>query len=150
VDVKKYMTEDLECIEDLLKELHDNIREWSDVKLLQKASIMFDAFHRRFALEDFLLRHVQPTEEMRAALKEFVKVRRAFREDLESLLLLHAEDPDFRAEIGKLLERVSKHMVYIKAEFDRNFLDRILTTQLANLSSDLESKVGAQSFGRRQ
>jgi hypothetical protein len=146
MDVKAYMLEDLEFIDGLVKELRNHITKWSSDKVLEKSGDMFDAFYKRFRLEDFLLRHVRPSKDMELSLKKFLKVRNEFRENLESILMLHVDEPDFLMEIGKLHEAVLTHITYLKIDFDPNFFDKISAEQLSSMSLDLEKRIKMQSF----
>lgn len=146
MDVKNYMTEDIEFIERLLTELDTNIEVWSSDKVLEKTSDIFHAFDNRFALEDFVLRHVKPVGGMKQSLEIFLTRRRDFRATLENVLMLHVDEPEFAKEIKHVLEAVSKHMVYIKTEFDPNFVDKITPEQMAIISTDLGKKVRLLNF----
>jgi len=146
MDVKSYMKSDLRFIDNLVGELQDNITTWPSEKVLEKSGEMFDAFYKRFGLEDFLLRHVKPSPEMMPTLKKFLQVRNHFRENLENILMLHVDEPDFLVEMGHIHKAIIKHMVYLKTEFDPNFFDQISSEQMAKLSADLEKKIMLLSF----
>jgi hypothetical protein len=146
MDVKLYMNDDLKYIENLVGDLYNNITIWPSEKVLEKTSAMFGAFHKRFALEDFLLIHVKQTVAMQETVKGFLQKRTNFRENLENMLMLHVDEPDFRAAIGKVREAVSKHLLYLKEEFDPAFVDRISQSDMAGMSTDLEEKLRIQSF----
>ena len=82
MDVKAYMDDDLNFIDGLVSELEANINKWPSEKLMDRSKEMFDAFYRRFALEDFLLKHIKPSAEMQAPLKKFLDIRGEFRANL--------------------------------------------------------------------
>ncbi len=73
LDIKAYMMENLNFIDGLVQELEKNTKRWSSDKVLEKSGDMIEAFHKRFSLEDFLLRHVSPSKEMQIALSGFLK-----------------------------------------------------------------------------
>ena len=146
MDVKAYMAEDLEYIDDLVQELRDHVTKWSTDKVLEKSGDMLDAFYKRFRLEDFVLRHAHPSKDMEISLKRFLKVRNQFREHLENILMLHVDEPDFLREIRKVHEAVIKHIAYLKSDFDPNFFDKISATQLSEMSVALEKRIKILSF----
>jgi hypothetical protein len=146
MNVKNYMNEDLKFIDDLVIELNANISKWDSDKVLEKAGDMFDAFHKRFALEDFILRRVKRSVDMQKNMKTFLKIRGSFRENLENILMLHVDEPDFKTEIGKVHDEVAKHVVYLKTEFEPNFMDQISSDDMAHLSADLGKKIRVLSF----
>jgi len=146
MDIKAYMNSDLKFIDGLVRELEENTTTWSTDKVLEKSGEMFDAFYRRFGLEDFLLKHVKPTAEMLPSLKKFLKVRNHFRETLENILMLHVDEPDFLTEIRHIHKSIVKHMIYLKTEFDPSFFDQLSSDQMAKLSADLEKKIMVLSF----
>ncbi len=146
MDIKAYMEDDLNFIDGLVSELEANIAKWPSEKVLDRSSEMFDAFYRRFALEDFLLRHIKPSAEMQAPLKKFLGIRGEFRANLENILMLHVDEPDFLTEIGRVHKAVTKHMSYLKEDFDPNFFDKVAPEQMAKMSADLEKKLKVLSF----
>jgi len=146
MDVKAYMAEDLEYIDDLVQELRDHVTKWSTDKVLEKSGDMFDAFYKRFRLEDFILRHARPSKDMEIPLKRFLKVRNQFREHLDNILMLHVDEPDFLREIRKVHEAVLKHIAYLKTDFDPNFFDKISAAQLSEMSVALEKRIKILSF----
>lgn len=146
MNVKYFMNDDLKFIDDLVTALSAHITKWDSDKVLQKAGDMFDAFHKRFALEDFILRRVKRTAAMQANMQKFLKVRRDFRETLENILMLHVDEPDFKTAIGKVHEAVVKHVNYLKTEFEPNFMDQITSEDMEGLSTDLKSKIQVLTF----
>ncbi len=146
MDVKNYMNEDLKFIKSLIRELHQNITEWSTDKVLDKTDAMFHAFHKRFALEDFIFGQVKPTGVMKNSLEQFLKIRRTFQEKLEKILLLNVDEPDFLKNIGEMLKVISNHMLYLKTDFEPNFIDRVSVDQMARISANLEKEIRLLSF----
>ena len=146
LDIKAYMEEDLNFIDGLVQDLQKNTTKWSTDKVLQKSGEMFEAFYRRFGLEDFLLRHVSPSEDMAISLKRFLKIRNQFRENLELILMLHVDEPDFLAEICNVHKAVTLHIAYLKSDFDPTFFDKISPIQLGHMSADLEKRIKVLSF----
>jgi hypothetical protein len=146
MDVKAYMDDDLNFIDGLVSELEANINKWPSEKVMDRSKEMFDAFYRRFALEDFLLKHIKPSAEMQAPLKKFLDIRGEFRANLENILMLHIDEPEFLVEIGRVHKAVIKHMSYLKEEFDPNFLNKVAPEQMAQMSADLEKKLKVLSF----
>jgi hypothetical protein len=125
------MAEDLKFIENLVNELDDNIAKWSSEKVFDKTNVMFVAFHNRFAVEDFLIRHARPTAEMQVVLKDFLRARSKFRDHLETILILQIADPGFRTAFGKIRQAASKHLDYVKTVFEPNFVDQVLVDEVA-------------------
>jgi hypothetical protein len=140
------MMENLNFIDGLVQELEKNTKRWSSDKVLEKSGDMIEAFHKRFSLEDFLLRHVSPSKEMQIALSGFLKLRNKFRENLEDILMLHVDEPDFLTEISKVQKAVVAHLEYLKNDFDPNFFDKIPANELASMSIELEKRIKVLSF----
>ncbi len=128
------MSEELTFLQNLVTELDDNITIWFPDTILDKTDVMFAAFNNRFAIEDFLIRHAKPTAKMKVALKKFLKIRMKFREDLETFLIVGVEDPNLHTAVGILRLAVSKHIEYLKKEFEPNFVDRISSDQMTIMS----------------
>jgi hypothetical protein len=137
---------DLKFIQGLLKELDANIEKWDSEKVLDKANDIFDAFHKRFALEDISMRYIIPTPEMKVELMRFLKIRRKFREDLESLLMMNVDEPDFRTGMNELLAHVTSHLVYLTTNFEPRFFDKIIPEQMSAMSGNLEKRLRIMSF----
>jgi hypothetical protein len=140
------MSEDLEFTGSLVSELQQNIKEWSIEKIIDRIDVMFHAFHKRFALEDFIFNHVKPTGVMKNSLEQFLKIRRAFRKRLENILLLNIDEPDFRNEIAQLLKAMSSHMIYLTTEFEPDFIKQVSADQMALMSATLKSEIHLLSF----
>ncbi|MBK7748554.1 MAG: hypothetical protein IPI39_14990 [Candidatus Obscuribacter sp.] len=144
MDVKVYMSQDIQLIDDLVKRLQDHITKWDSDKVIEQAELIFDAFSKRFAIEDFLLR-LKTNRDMQDALVKFLKIRREFREKLETLLTLHVDEPDFHGQVIMLHQALLKHMAYLKAEFEPRFVDQVSAAQMATMASDLEQRALALS-----
>jgi len=133
------MNSGLKLIDGLVGDLQDNITTWPSDKVLEKSGEMFDAFYRRFGLEDFILRHVKITSEMLPPLKNFLKVRIHFRENLENILMLHVDEPDFLDEMGHVYKAIvpsktNESMI----ETESKFSDRSKRVTKDGLLSDSE------------
>jgi hypothetical protein len=140
------MSEDLRFVESLVDELQEHITRWDSDKVIDKTSAVFESFNRRFLLEDFLILHVQLTEEMRKALKHFLEVRKGFRKALERILSLHVDEVDFRSDISNLHVAIFNYMSYLKTEFEPSFIDQINPAQMSALEAGLEKKARLLSF----
>ncbi|MBL0188021.1 MAG: hypothetical protein IPP97_20015 [Candidatus Obscuribacter sp.] len=145
MDVKVYMSQDIQLIDDLVKRLQDHITKWDSDKVIEQAELIFDAFSKRFAIEDFLLLRLKTNRDMQDALVKFLKIRREFREKLESLLTLHVDEPDFHGQVIMLHQALLKHMAYLKAEFEPRFVDQVSAAQMATMANDLEQRALALS-----
>ncbi|CAN5574560.1 hypothetical protein BH11CYA1_BH11CYA1_20860 [soil metagenome] len=146
VNFETYMNDDLRFIDNLLDVLNLHINEWDSDKVLEKADDVFTAFKRRFGLEDFLIRRIKPTVSMQVTLKEFLKKRQEFRNELDNILLLHVDEPDFKTATKHLSHTISKHVTYLKNVFEPSFINKIPEEQMASISSDFYRKVLNLSF----
>lgn len=95
-------------------------------------------FWRRFALEDFILCKLKLKADLKPAIERFLKKRREFREILEDILNLHVDEPDFRNEIGNLLDKVRKHMSYRENEFYPQVINPLSESDAKGISEALE------------
>ena len=141
MDIKEFMDKDLQFIDSIVHELSENITRWDTDKVFEKAKEMFDAFSRRFALEDCLLCQIVPNVDIRPGIKTFLKRRLEFREKLEDILNLHVDEPDFREAISSVLESVHKHMKYREEEFYPQVINRLSAADLERMSQVLEKKL---------
>ena len=141
MDIKEFMDKDLQFIKDVVQELSDNITTWDTDKVFEKAKEMFDLFSCRFSLEDSLLCQMTCSTDVKLGIKNFLKRRREFRERLEDILELHADDPEFRKAISSVLETVRKHMKYREEEFYPQVIDRLPATDLERMSQALKKKI---------
>lgn len=138
MDVKKFMDKDLHHVESIVKELSENVTRWDTDKVFEQACVMFDLFSRRFALEDAILTKLKPCNDLQAGIKTFLKRRLEFREILESVFELHPDEPDFRKNIGKVLDGVHKHMAYREGEFYPQVINKLAPADLESLGEALE------------
>ena len=143
MDMKQYMDKDLHHLESTVKELSANISSWDTDKVFQKAREMFDAFSRRFSLEDYLLCKIKPNKELCPGIEKFLKRRRELRTALENILLLHADEPDFRKEIQHIFEIVERHIKYRESEFYPHVINRLPAADLERMTKALEERVHA-------
>lgn len=144
MDMKQYMDKDLHHLERMIKELLDNITRWDSDRDFEKAKELFDAFSRRFNLEDYLLCKITPNISLRPGMEKFLKRRREIRAILENILLLHADEPDFRKEVSHVLEFVQKHIKYRENEFYPEVINRLSEADRDRMTKALESRLQAE------
>lgn len=145
MNMKQYMDKDLHHLENVVKELAENVTRWDSDKVFEKAKEMFDAFSRRFSLEDFLLHQITVTTQLRPGIRKFLKRRRELRAILEDVLLLHVDEPDFRKDLGQVTEFVQKHIKYREEEFYPEVINRLPEADRACLAKSLEKRLNAEA-----
>ncbi len=141
MEMKQYMDKDLHHLESGVKDLSANITHWDSDKVFEKAKEMFDAFSRRFALEDYLLCKITPNAQLCPGIEKFLKRRRDLREVLENILTLHADEPDFRKEISHVIAMVEKHIKYRESEFYPHVIDRLPASDLERMEKALDERL---------
>ena len=143
MDMKAYMDKDLHHLESGVKDLSTNITHWDTDKVFQKAKEMFDAFSRRFQLEDYLLCKITPNAQLCPGIEKFLKRRRELRAVLENILTLHADEPEFRKEISDVIAMIEKHIRYREIEFYPQVIDHLPAADLTRMEKALEARVQA-------
>jgi len=141
MNVHEYMKEDLQVIKDQIEEFMAEHGTWSPLKCMDKASELFHAFKRHFDLEDFTLRLFKPTPEMRTALQQFLKERLEFRADLERILMLHIDEPEFLQEIGELLQRTQVYIQKLETKYKPAVFYRISPAELERINAELLKRI---------
>jgi hypothetical protein len=141
MDMKQYMDKDLHHLESGVKDLSANITHWDTDKVFQKAKEMFDAFSHRFHLEDYLLCKITPNAQLCPGIEKFLKRRMELRAVLEDILTLHADEPDFREEIGLVIAMVERHIRYREIEFYPQVIDRLPAADLERMEKALAERV---------
>ena len=141
MNVHEYMKEDLQVIKDEIEEFMEAHGTWSPLKCMDKASELFHAFKRHFDLEDFTLSLFKPTPEMRTALQQYLKERLEFRSDLERILMLHIDEPEFLQEIGKLLQRTQAFIQKLETKYKPTVFYRISEPELQRINAELLKRV---------
>ncbi len=141
MDTIEFMTRDLELLK---KRIHDvsSAYEAQDAGLtMTRSKEMFDAFSKRFSLEDFLLSKFTPSEAMRPHLKAFLDKRRSLRERLEDMLMMHVSEPDYIKEVQKLIHAADEHVKFLESTFHPEVIDKISKDDLANMNHALEDRL---------
>jgi hypothetical protein len=141
MNVHEYMKEDLQLIKSEIEEFMANYRKWSPVKCMEKASELFHTLKRHFDLEDFTMGLFKPTPEMRAALQQFLKERLEFRANLENILMLHIDEPDFVKEIGLLLQRTKEYIEKLETKYKPAIFYRISAPELEHINAELLKRI---------
>lgn len=88
--------------------------------------------------KDCILSKLKPSAELQPGIKTFLKRRLEFRAILESVLNLHPDVPDFRKEIGNVMDGVHEHMTYREREFYPQVINQLSPANLNSISEALE------------
>ncbi len=146
MNVNEYMDRDYQL---LLKRV-DDVRKAYELSnpshTMSQATEMFDAFERRFALEDFLNSKVHETPTMKAAIAKLLIRRQKIRELLEDMLMLHVSEPDFKKSIKVVMTELGEFLKFVKNEFSSEFISKISEGDLKNMSHALEDRIHAIAF----
>jgi hypothetical protein len=113
---------------------------------MQRASEMFEAFSRRFSLEDFLLSKIEGRKSSTDVLKTFLSRRRKVRDRLEDMLMLHVSEPDFLNEIRGILNECELHVQFLRDNFYPEFVDKLTPDQEQYVATALEDRLHQISF----
>lgn len=146
MDVKDYMQRDFELLEKHVADVAKAYEHRDPGVTMQRASEMFEAFSRRFSLEDFLLSKIEGRQSNGEVLKTFLARRRKVRERLEDMLMLHVSEPDFLAEIHRILKECELHMQFLRDNFYPEFLDKLTPDEWQYMATALEDRLHQISF----
>jgi hypothetical protein len=141
MDVKDYMQRDFQLLQKRVEDVRKSYQHQDPAKTMTQATEMFDAFSRRFALEDFLFSKIRPTGEMQPVIEKFLKRRRKVRESLEDLLMLHVSEPDFMKGIKELLDDSQAHLDFLHSEFHPGVIDKLPEEEMQNMANALEDRL---------
>jgi len=141
MNVNEYMERDF----DLLKKRIDDVRkayeQQDPSRTMSQTTEMFDAFHRRFVLEDFLLGKVKhQTASMKPAIEKFFIQRRRIQDILEEMLMLHVSEPDFMRVLRRAGSAAGEYLRFLANEFYPQFIDQISEDDRNNMSHALEDR----------
>jgi hypothetical protein len=146
MDVNQYMYRDLEL---LTKRVNDvavaNVNHATPLTL-ERSKAMFEAFRRRFGLEDFILSKFEPTSEMSVIIRRMLKKRGEVRERLEDMLMLHVNESDFKEQIQTLIKLLEEHLSFLRVEFLPEVMMKLPTPSIQNVNHALEDRFHNTSF----
>lgn len=146
MDVKEYMQRDFQLLEKRVADVAKAYEHQDPGKTMEKSTEMFDAFNRRFSLEDFLLGKIAVKPSMESSRKTFLTKRREVRERLEDMLMLHVSEPDFFKEIQKILKECEQHLEFLRSIFYPQFLDQLSEEEWSYLATALEDRSHQTAF----
>jgi hypothetical protein len=146
MDVKDYMQRDFELLEKHVSDVAKAYQHQDPGVTMQRASEMFEAFSRRFSLEDFLLSKIEGRKSSTDVLKTFLSRRRKVRDRLEDMLMLHVSEPDFLNEIRGILNECELHVQFLRDNFYPEFVDKLTPDQEQYVATALEDRLHQISF----
>jgi endonuclease/exonuclease/phosphatase family metal-dependent hydrolase len=146
MDVNQYMYRDLELLTKRVNDVAVSYVNHEAPLTMERSKAMFEAFRRRFGLEDFILSKFEPTSEMRLIIRRMLEKRGALRERLEDMLMLHVNESEFKAQIQTLLRLLEEHLNFLQVEFLPEVMMKLPTPAIQNVNHALEDRFHNTSF----
>jgi hypothetical protein len=146
MDVNQYMYRDLELLTKRVNDVAVSYVNHATPLTMERSKAMFEAFRRRFGLEDFILSKFEPTSEMRLIIRRMLEKRAALRERLEDMLMLHVNESEFKAQIQMLLRILEEHLNFLQVEFLPEVMMKLPTPAIQNVNHALEDRFHNTSF----
>jgi hypothetical protein len=146
MDVNEYMYRDLELLRKRVNDVAAAYANHATALTLEKSKAMFEAFRRRFGLEDFIFSKFEPTAEMSLIIKRMLAKRRELRERLEDMLMLHVNEADFSEELQALVKLLEEHLNFLTVEFLPEVMMKLPKPAVQNLNHALEDRFHNTSF----
>jgi hypothetical protein len=141
MNLKEYMERDFELLQKRVNDVASAYDHQEPGATMSKATAMFDAFTRRFIVEDFLFTKFIPTAEMKPIIEHMLLRRRKVRDKLEDMLMLHVSEPAFMQDLQDLIRMAEEHLLFLKESFDPNVIDKIDESSMNNMSNALEDRL---------
>jgi hypothetical protein len=146
MDVNEYMYRDLELLTKRVNDVAAAYENHATPLTLDRSKAMFEAFRRRFGLEDFILSKLEPTVEMNSIIRRMLKKRAELRERLEDMLMLHVNESDFKEQIQTLIKILEEHLNFLRAEFLPEVMMKLPMPSIQNVNHALEDRFHNTSF----
>jgi hypothetical protein len=146
MNVDEYMDRDFSLLQKRVNDARKAYEQQDPSRTMTQAGEMFDAFGRRFALEDFLLNKVHQTCLMKQTLEKFLSRRAHIHELLEDMLMLHVSEPDFMRSLKRLISESEEYLQFLHHEFKSHVLDQITEADRKNISHALEDRLHKVAF----
>ncbi len=141
MNLMEYMDRDFELLRKRVHDVSNSYQQQNPGLTMERSSEMFEAFSRRFSIEDFLFSKFKPTPEMKPIIEKMLAKRRVVREKLEDMLMLHVSEPDYMREIQKLVKMAEEHLDFLTKEFHPNVIEKIDEDTAKNMSNALEDRL---------
>ncbi len=143
----EYINRDLELLRKRVVDVSSAYDQRDPEFTMRKAKVMFEAFTRRFDIEDFLFSKLTPAPEMVASIGLYLKKRSGLRNRLEDMLMLHVSEPEFMRQLQLLAATSQEHLQYSEQEFLPNFIGSLSESENSNLSNALEDRLHNSPLG---
>jgi hypothetical protein len=141
VRLTEYINRDFELLRKRIADVSSAYDHQDPEVTMVKAKAMFDAFYRRFEIEDFLFSKLPPTHETRVLIKTYLKKRLQLSNQLDDMLMLHVSEPDFMTHVRALIIMSKEHQEYSEQEFLPNVIKHLSVSESNNLSNALEDRL---------
>jgi hypothetical protein len=146
MDVNEYMYRDLELLTKRVNDVSMAYEHHATPLTLERSKAMFEAFGRRFGLEDFVLSKLEPTSEMNLIIRRMLKKRGELRERLEDMLMLHVNESEFKEQIQMLIKLLEEHLNFLRVEFLPEVMMKLPKPVIQNVNHALEDRFHNTSF----
>jgi len=146
MDVNEYMYRDLELLRKRVNDVAAAYKHHATALTLEKSKVMFEAFRRRFGLEDFIFSRFEPTADMSLIIRGMLRKREELRERLEDMLMLHVNEPDFSEDVQTLIKLLEEHLNFLRVKFLPEVMMKLPEPTIQYVNHALEDRFHNTSF----
>lgn len=105
---------------------------------------MFDAIAKHFEKQEtFILAEIQDYPSMQSTVAECLKDRKGILDAIDDLVMDHIDSSEFRANLGKLLKAVRKHITFSDEELYKAIRANVPEQNLSALYDAVKEKMFA-------
>lgn len=144
MDLFNYFEEEHKYIEEHLAELEQNYEKWPAERVFVRSTKMFDAITKHFdKQETLILAEIRDYPSMRDTITECLQDRKGILDAIDDLVMDHIDTPEFRANLGKLLKAVRKHISFSDERLYKAMRSNVSEQKISALYDAVKEKMFA-------
>lgn len=136
----RYLTEDLEHIQGMLNETIANLSEWPQDRIFEQTKKALASLDEHFNKQKIISNNLADSENLDAARNEFVAQIKAIKQDIDSLIMIHVDEPGFAQVLQSMGSKVDRFLEFCKESFYPALLDNAPEADMKNIQTQLEEK----------
>ena len=148
MDVFEFLEVEHHRIEEQLDEFVASYNQMSNAKRFERTALILDEIKRHFGHQNSFLSHIC-NEQDAECLKECLSDRKNIIDAMDSLLMSHVDDADFREELRKLLLSFDTHLKHYRDTLFADFRQQLSPQELRNMDSQADDWMLGSAPGSR-
>jgi len=139
MDAFRFLELDHCRIDHQLRSLIDNYDQWTIREVFDKSVRVFDEIRQHFARQELLLcANIREMADTQKLMNQCLSDRKRIQEEIDSLLMSHVDDADFKEELRALLKKIDEHIQFSHKKLYSDLQERLSPQARLDLDTRFE------------